>query len=272
MPCEFEAKGVEDTENSARTVKKTKNSEGGISAFAGWEQCSPSHRFGPAVRETYLLHYVISGKGVFWCGNEKLELGAGEGFFISPGEVTTYAADDADPWEYMWTGIESNEETSRTLRARGLRAGDHSFSFDPASPLFVTALNLTDKKNSCGHETSVAAFYLALQSIPPARRKPGDGNELIDAAYAYMDEKYSLDLSVEEMAEHLNVSRSNLYRVFMKETGISPGKAIIRLRLEKARKLMETGRFTMTQIAFSCGFCDLSHFSKALKASEKERQ
>lgn len=206
------------------------------------------------------------------CGNEKIELSAGEGFFISPGEVTTYAADDSDPWEYMWTGIESNEETSRTLRARGLRAGDHRFSFDLTSPLFVTALDLTDRRDTCGHETSVAAFYLALQSIPPAKRKPGDNNDLIDAAYAYMEEKYSLDLGVEEMAEHLNVSRSNLYRVFMKETGISPAKAITRLRLEKAQKLMETGRFTLTQIAFSCGFCDLSHFSKALKASKKENR
>lgn len=29
----------------------------------GWEQCKPSHSFGPAARNHYLFHYVISGTG-----------------------------------------------------------------------------------------------------------------------------------------------------------------------------------------------------------------
>ena len=29
----------------------------------GWEQCAPLHSYGPSVRNHYLFHYVISGKG-----------------------------------------------------------------------------------------------------------------------------------------------------------------------------------------------------------------
>ena len=29
----------------------------------GWEQCEPSHSFGPAARNHYIFHYVISGTG-----------------------------------------------------------------------------------------------------------------------------------------------------------------------------------------------------------------
>ena len=29
----------------------------------GWEQCQPSHSYGPAARNHYLFHYVISGTG-----------------------------------------------------------------------------------------------------------------------------------------------------------------------------------------------------------------
>ena len=30
----------------------------------GWEQCAPLHSFGPFVRNHYLFHYVISGRGL----------------------------------------------------------------------------------------------------------------------------------------------------------------------------------------------------------------
>ncbi len=37
----------------------------------GWEQCDPSHSFGPAARNHYLFHYVISGTGTLTAANEK---------------------------------------------------------------------------------------------------------------------------------------------------------------------------------------------------------
>ena len=67
------------------------------------------------------------------------------------------------------------------------------------------------------------------------------------------------------LAEHLNISRSYLYRIFKQELGISPQRAILNFRLEKAALLMENSRANLTEIALSCGFCDLAHFSKAYK-------
>ncbi len=32
----------------------------------GWEQCKPLHSFGPFVRNHYLFHYIISGKGMLY--------------------------------------------------------------------------------------------------------------------------------------------------------------------------------------------------------------
>ena len=37
----------------------------------GYEQCEPLHSFGPYVRNNYLFHYVISGKGCLHANDEK---------------------------------------------------------------------------------------------------------------------------------------------------------------------------------------------------------
>lgn len=68
----------------------------------GWERCAPLHSFGPHIRNHYLFHYVISGKGVLLANDTRYEIEGGAGFLIPPGEVTTYTADEACPWEYAW--------------------------------------------------------------------------------------------------------------------------------------------------------------------------
>ena len=37
----------------------------------GWEQCEPSHSFGPAARNHYLFHYCISGTGLLYAPTQR---------------------------------------------------------------------------------------------------------------------------------------------------------------------------------------------------------
>ena len=73
----------------------------------GYEQCEPGHSFGPATRNHYLFHYIISGTGTLMADNAKGEtqtysIKSGQGFLIFPGQITTYIADQNLPWEYVW--------------------------------------------------------------------------------------------------------------------------------------------------------------------------
>ena len=58
--------------------------------FCGREQCSPGHSFGPAVRPHYLIHIVLSGRGIFRQKNYTHQLTAGDAFLITPMESTYY--------------------------------------------------------------------------------------------------------------------------------------------------------------------------------------
>lgn len=60
-------------------------------------------------------------------------------------------------------------------------------------------------------------------------------------------------LSVENLAEHSNMSVRNFTRVFLKETGLTPAKFVEKLRIEVARKYLEDSDLTMDQIAAKCG-------------------
>ena len=79
----------------------------------GHEKCSSGHLFGPATRNHYLFHYVLSGTGTLMAANSKGEnqtykIHSGQGFMIFPEQITTYIADVQVPWEYGWslTGCE----------------------------------------------------------------------------------------------------------------------------------------------------------------------
>ena len=69
----------------------------------GWEQCEPSHSFGPAARNHYIFHYVISGTGTLMAddssGNTiKYQVKSGQGFMLFPNQINTYIADQDLPW------------------------------------------------------------------------------------------------------------------------------------------------------------------------------
>ena len=86
----------------------------------GWEQCEPSHSYGPAARNHYLFHYVISGTGTLMADDSKgitqtYQVKSGQGFLIFPNQITTYIANRELPWEYTWIefdGLRARESVS----------------------------------------------------------------------------------------------------------------------------------------------------------------
>ena len=73
----------------------------------GWERCAPAHSFGPAARNHYLFHYILSGTGTLMADDSKgvtqtYSIKSMQGFMIFPNQITTYVADRQLPWEYVW--------------------------------------------------------------------------------------------------------------------------------------------------------------------------
>lgn len=241
-------------------------------AFMGHEQCESGHRFGPAIRDCFLLHFVIKGKGKLITEEGEYALDAGEGFVIYPGEVTTYTADPHDPWEYLWVGVGTTKDNESLLRRHGLEQGVHCFVYRDRGEVIPYLKGLAENNVLYRYELARGAFYLLMSTVAEAEVEHSTkGDRYLQMCYDYMENAYSEELTVERLADHLNVSRSYLYRIFKSGLGVSPQRAILDFRLEKAAGLVEKGGISLTEIALSCGFCDLSHFSKAYKEKYHRR-
>ena len=94
-------------ENDAvKYLEQTNNQHVDLSlCFCGMEICESSYGFGPAIREQYLIHYVLDGKGTYSVGNKTYNIKKNQGFLIYPNELTYYEADKYDPWTYIWVGF-----------------------------------------------------------------------------------------------------------------------------------------------------------------------
>lgn len=81
----------------------------------------------------------------------------------------------------------------------------------------------------------------------------------------FMEANYTQDMTLEEFATYTGRSLATFKRDFAKVSDLSPQKWVIRRRLEAAHALILSGTQKVTDICYSVGFKNLSHFSKAYK-------
>ena len=71
------------------------------------------------------------------------------------------------------------------------------------------------------------------------------------------------DFQLNDITEQLKISRTTLYRLIVKLTGMSPNNYIRKQRLEKAKEILEIGVYpTVKETALAVGFKNPSYFSR----------
>ena len=81
----------------------------------------------------------------------------------------------------------------------------------------------------------------------------------------YMYENYARPITLKEIAEAANISRSEAGRCFHTYMGCSPIDALIQYRLQMAHQLLSERTQTLQQISCACGFHSVSYFSRQFK-------
>lgn len=232
--------------------------------FAGWSQCSPGHLYGPVKRDHYLLHYITSGKGVYQVRGKTYHLGAGDGFIIYPYDATCYMADAHDPWHYHW--IAWNGDYAQEVLS-SFRFSQDVFVFHQADMQNVLARFAQVYQTYEGdyNPYSLLGAFYSLMSVFIGNT--GKEALVLNRAVTFIHNNYAEIRSINEIADHVFMSRSHLYRIFISAFGKSPKKYLEDIRLDKAQKLLETTQDSIAQIAESCGYGSLAVFSGAFHKS-----
>ena len=90
-------------------------------------------------------------------------------------------------------------------------------------------------------------------------------NQIIAKAIQMIKAKYREDLTLDDVAEELDISLFYLSKLFRKETGVSFTEYLTQIRIDHAKMLLEDGKMSVKEVAYSTGFNSQSYFSKIFK-------
>lgn len=244
----------------------------------GYEKCAPMHGYGPGVRNHYLFHYIISGKGTFRTNDKDLDhtdhhLSGGSGFLIEPGYVNHYWADGDDPWEYIWVEF-GGLRAGAYVEAAGL-SQTHPV-YEPQHPADGDRLQeemfAIVKAGEASTLYQIGHLYLFMDTLirTSRSRKQVLGGKLrefyVREAISYIEQHYAEDLAVERLAQICKLDRSYFGKVFKSVVGQSPQGFLLRYRMEKAAEALVLTSSSIADISVSVGYSDPMHFSRAFKS------
>ena len=113
-------------------------------------------------------------------------------------------------------------------------------------------------------------LQLVITLIYRSAHKAGTVQQLpqenfIHAIQLYMEEHHTQPLTLELLADHFQLNKYQLARLFKQQTGISPIQYVIRCRLHTAKHLLETTNNAVAFIANAVGYKSSTQFQAAFK-------
>lgn len=120
--------------------------------------------------------------------------------------------------------------------------------------------------NQCYKNLYSIICNLQNDAIVTTPYSPPKTKQLASTGLDYIIKNISnTDLSVESIANHLDVTPEYFRKIFKNIYGISPKKYIINRRIEKAKELISSNEFKINDIVNICGFSSFSYFSSEFK-------
>lgn len=220
----------------------------------------------------YVIGFIEGGSRHLWCKNQEYDLMAGDLVLFNPmdnhfcapinGEILDYRAVNVNP-DVMQRAVKEISGMNYTpYFTRNVVPG-----CELAQALNDVYKGIVEQAPKLEKEE---AFYVLLEqvlreySIPldtVCMREPQDA---VRQVCEFLEEHVSENVSLEEMTELVNLSRSRLLHIFTKQMGVSPYRYLQSLRIEKAKRLLERGA-SPAEAAGLFGFTDQSHFSRFFK-------
>ncbi|RUS46105.1 response regulator [Cohnella sp. AR92] len=113
-------------------------------------------------------------------------------------------------------------------------------------------------------EEILTQFFAELES-EAFRSQDQQQSFLLNKIYEYVNENYSNDISLADLAEQLHMNYSYLSTYFKQRTNENLTAYINRVRIEKAKELLPVSNLTISQISRLTGFSEHNYFSKVFK-------
>lgn len=256
------------SQNYKNSYKVTEKELVSLSVYnVGFQKCDPLYQWGPGIRDHYLIHYIISGKGYYYCNGKKIDLSAGDVFLVYPNTEITYQADSDDPWEYAWVGFTGSDAAIILQATDFTKDTPYLTNVSFGEDLKRQLLHIYDARGN-GFEHAVemtGRLYTTLAILMHGainQDNKNTTNSYVQKGIEYISSNYSYPITVEDIASYVGLSRSQLFRSFEHVLGISPKEYLTDFRIKQSCYLLEHSELSITSIANSIGFDNSLYFSK----------
>ena len=240
--------------------------------YCGMHECEPGHSYGPAIRPTFLLHFVLKGKGAYYLNDQKYEIKKDQCFLIRPNELTFYQADQEDPWTYIWVGFDG-QMAKKYLEHAGFIDNRLVLNVHDCETLksYVAEMLNCNKSTHANELKYQGLLYLLLSKLSESShiqtKQPSlqEDNHYVSKAIEFIENSYFNYIKVSDISHYLCLNRTYLTSLFQKHLGMSPQNFLIQFRMTKAADLLLQTDLSVANISHSCGYSDPLAFSKAFK-------
>ena len=212
----------------------------------------------------YILEYVKSGKGHIVCDGNEYTVTQGCVYLIHPGMKHKYYSDKKEPYEKIWINFLSGVFTD-ILSAYGL-AKTVYFEDSDCEEYFNKLITLAENYTDNGQiylEVSEIIFQIILKLVKNTNQKKV--STIANLLKETLDRSIYSKITIENIAEDMNISKSQLCREFKKYYDLSPYQYLINRRLSIAETLLLETTVSIREISDLLCFVDAYSFSNLFK-------
>jgi AraC-like DNA-binding protein len=238
----------------------------------GYEKRNPGFSEGMVTRDFYYLHFVESGKGIFQSNGGKFAVNTGDAFLVYPHVPITHWADLSDPWKIWWVGFDGNDAH---LMMNATRFIPEMPVITPKKPDRMLRLikDIYKYRGERAHEFILmtsklyALLSYLIEDATPDLDFQSNRPDVTHIQHArdYISNHYMEQISVEDIAASVNLSRSQLFRLFKRNVSLSPSQYLTEFRIREACNMMVKTFLSIKEIAYSVGFEETQYFSTVFK-------
>ncbi len=223
----------------------------------------------------WVLNLPQEGVGLVRRGRSWSEVHPGDALLFAPGSHQLFAPPEKCPgWRFHWVLFEALPQMEELLDwpdsigdvrlIRGLGDPLRKRTLRALHDLYEVFFHRSPPRRLQLCFNILERLLLWLDVANPGSRHAGC-DPRIRRAVEHVEFHYAGDVSVDDLAAEAHLSASRFAHLFRSEIGVSPMRYVEQVRLRQARRLLETGHMTVSEVAEIVGFCNVYYFSSVFK-------
>lgn len=238
---------------------------------AGHNKAKSNYKMGPRMITYYSIHFILDGEGLFSQNETNKKIQQGDLFCLLPNQTHQYSSNPDRPLKMFWLAFDGKQVipllkrigvTNYSTHVKGILNEELIEIIDELAAHFKKA---DEDDDLFGLSVIYKLFHgLSIQS-KQKNLTPTTPRNWLQKSQEYMDMHFAENISIKDVAKYVGIHRSYFTASFVNEVGVTPGKYLLSLKMNRAIELISEKTHTITEIALSLGYSDLYSFSRAFK-------